>query len=286
MKNTIRSELYKALTNKLFFAAVAIGTVFCAMDVAENYESVRFFDEMVAWTVESGLRIGTGHTGYSLFYLWSGLTAMTRGAVLFYTVWPVLAAMAYGWSYVGERRSGVYNQIAARTSATRYYISKYIAVFVSGGLAIALPALLGLLANAMFVPYEDISSSFNVLINSNFMSGLFYESHWAYAFVWIGVQFLCGGAAAGLCFAVGTKLRYGVMVILTPYALYVALDALVNSLRPSVLQNVPLALSPLRMVYATPGWNNPAWLVFSMLGGIVAVSFTLGYWQVVKHELA
>lgn len=286
MKNSIRSELCKALTNKLFYVAVAIGTVFCAMDVAENYEKMRYFDETVAWIMDSGLRLGTGHVGYSLFYLWSGLLPNTQGALLFYTVWPILAAMAYGWSYVGERRSGVFNQIAARTSTMRYYISKYIAVFVSGGLAIALPALLGLLANAMVVPYAEISSSFNVLRNQNFMSGLFYENHWLYAFVWIGVQFLCGGAAACLCFGVGTWLRYGVMVILTPYALYVVLDALVNSLRSTVLSDVELTLSPLKLISAMPGNYNPAWLVFSILGGITGISFLLGYWQVVKHELA
>lgn len=286
MKKSIRSELYKALTNKLFYIAVAIGTIFCAMDVVENYSQIRFFDETVAWIVDSGLRLGTGHDGYSLFYLWMGWCPNTRGALLFYTVWPVLAAMAYGWSYITERRSGVYNQIAARTSATRYYISKYIAVFVSGGLAVALPALLGLLGNAMFVPYAELSPSFNILHNRSFLSELFYQSHWLYALVWIGMQFLCGGAAACLCFVVGTKLLYSVMVILTPYALYVALDALTNSLRTSVLQDVPLALSPLRMVYATPGFSNPEWLMLAMLAGLIGTSFILGYWQVVKHELA
>lgn len=286
MKNSIRSELYKVLTNNLFYVSLAIGTMFCLMDVIENQEKMWLFDESLAWVAQSGLRIRTGHEGYSLFHLWMGLYVGTRGALLFYTVWPILAAMAYGWSYIGERRSGVYNQIASRTSAGTYYISKFIAVFVSGGLAVAVPVLLGLLANAMVVPYAEISSSFNVLRNQNFMSGLFYENHWLYAFVWIGVQFLCGGAAASLCFVTGTKLRYGVMVLLTPYALYVALDALLVSLRSTVLSDVELTLSPLKLISAMPGNYNPAWLVFSILGGITGISFLLGYWQVVKHELA
>ena len=124
MKNTIRSELYKALTNKMLYIAMAIGLAFWTMDVLENGKMMAYFDENLEWTVNSGLRVGTGHEGYSLFFLWSGLAPQTKGANLFYTVWPVLAAMAYGWSYSDERRSGVYNQIAARTSAKTYYIAK------------------------------------------------------------------------------------------------------------------------------------------------------------------
>ena len=286
MKNTIRSELYKALTNKMLYIAMAIGLAFWTMDVLENGKMMAYFDENLEWAVNSGLRVGTGHEGYSLFFLWSGLAPQTKGANLFYTVWPVLAAMAYGWSYSDERRSGVYNQIAARASAKTYYISKYIAVFVSGGLAVAVPVLLGLLGNAMFVPHAIVLQGLGAVRNNNFLSELYYTIPWAYGLIWCGVTFLCGGAAACLCFTVGTKLRYGVMVMLTPYAIYVALDALTNSLRTSVLHDVVLVLSPLRLVWSTPGWANPEWWVFLMLGMVTAFSFGVGYWQVVKHELA
>lgn len=286
MKNTLRTELRKALTNKMLYIAIAIGLVFCAVDIMENIEKMRAFNENLEWATTSGLRLRTGHTGYSLFYLWMGLYPHTSGANLFYTIWPVLAAMAYGWSYVDERKSGVYNQIAARTSAKTYYISKYIAVFVSGGLAVSVPVLLGLLGNAMVCPYADIVPSWGLVGNINSMSELFYSNLWAYGLLWCGMTFLCGGAAACLCFVVGTKLRYGVMVMLTPYAIYVALDALTNSLRASVLRDVTVIVSPLRLVHAVPGWANPEWLVFGILGLLTVFSFGVGYWQVVKHELA
>lgn len=286
MKSTIRSELYKALANKMLYIAIAIGLSFWAMDVMGTQEKLKVFDESLQWAVDSGLRVCTGHEGYSLFFLWSGLAPQTKGANLFYTVWPVLAAMSYGWSYCDERRSGVYNQIAARTSAMHYYVSKYIAVFISGGLAVAVPVLLGLLANAMFVPYALVLQGLGVVSNNNFLSELYYTAPWAYGLIWCGVTFLCGGTAACLCFIVGTKLRYGVMVMLTPYAIFVAIDALTNSLRTSVLKDVGFVLSPLRLVWSTPGWANPEWWVLLILAGLTAFSFSIGYWQVVKHELA
>ena len=73
MKSTIRSEIYKALTNKMLYIAIVIGLVFWAMDVMETREKLKVFDESLQWAVDSGLRVGTGHEGYSLFFLWSGI---------------------------------------------------------------------------------------------------------------------------------------------------------------------------------------------------------------------
>lgn len=286
MKNTLRTELRKALTNKMLYIAIGIGLVFCALDVLENCEKISLFNERLQQAITSGSRRRTGHDGYSLFYLWMGINPNTRGANLFFAIWPALGALAYGWSYIEERRSGVYNQIASRTSAKTYYICKYITVFVSGGLAVAIPVLLNLLANALVCPYAKISPVYNMVGNGYFMSELFHTSPWAYGLIWCVVVFLCGGVAACLCFVVGTKLRYGVMVVLTPYALYVAIDALIASLLPTVLVDYPYILSPLHLVKGMPGLCNPEWMVFLILGGLTLISFGVGYWQVVKHELA
>ena len=287
MLNAIRSELKKALMNKMLYISIAIGLLFCAWDVLENIEKIKEFNENLAWAVSyKGARQNTSHFGYSLFYLWMGLFPNTRGANLFYTIWPALAPMAYGWSYINERRSGVYNQIASRTSARTYYVSKYIAVFVSGGIAVGLPVLLNLLANALVCPFSPIPVAYGPVNNGLFMSEMYYTHPWIYGLAWCGMTFLCGGVAACLCFVVGTKLRHGVMVMLAPYALYVGLDAIINNLKATALKDVDLILSPLRLTNSTPGMSNPEWLVFSILGLLTLFSFGVGYWQVVKHELA
>lgn len=286
MKHSLRTELHKALSNKMLYIAIGIGLLFCALDVVENYEKMRFFDERIQRAANYGSRVGTGHEGYSLFYLWMGLSPNTRGANLYNTVWPVLAAMAYGWSYINERRSGVYNQIVSRVGAKTYYVSKYFAVFFSGGLAVGVPMLLDLLANALVCPYALIPASYGKVGNGYFLSELFHSNPWAYGLIWCSMTFLCGGVAACLCFTVGTKLRHGVMVMLTPYALYVVLNSLLTTLGTIVLKDNRYALSPLSLIQATPGYSNPEWLVFSILGLLTLISFSVGYWQVVKHELA
>ena len=270
----------------MLYLAMVVGLIFSSMDVWENYVKLEEFHETLQWIVGLDSRIGTGHAGYSLFHLWMGIYPNTQGASLFYAIWPVLAAMAYGWSYIEERRSGVYNQIASRTNARTYFVSKYVAVFVSGGLAVGVPMLVNLLSNALVCPYAKIPATYAIVSNNNIFSELFHTCPWAYGLLWCGMTFLCGGVAACLCFVVGTKLRHGVMVMLTPYAIYVALDALFANLKPTVLRGIGYALSPLWTVTSVPGFANPEWLVFSILGLLTLLSFCVGYWQVVKHELA
>ena len=285
MTATLRTELRKALTNKMLYIAIMFGIVICGMDVFDNALKIQEFDQRISDALAYGGTGRTSHTGYSLFYLWMGMTPMTQGSNWFCLIWPVLAAMAYGWSYADERRSGLFNQIASRGNPRRYYIAKYAAVFISGGLAVAIPVLLNLLVNALVCPFDYISPSFGLVQNINFMSALFYQNPWGYGLLWCGMTFLCGGIAACLCFIAGTKLRYGFMTILVPYGIYLLLDSLILSLRKSVLADVSLELSPLKLISAVPGFNNPEWLVFSILGGLTLLSFGIGYWQVVKHEL-
>lgn len=287
MKSALRTELKKALYNKMLWIAIGIGLLFCCGDILENIPQIQDYTQMIlSWSVSAQDRkVGTGHMGFSLFYLWMGLCPNTYSGYLFFTIWPVLTAMAYGWSYNEERRSGVYNQIAARSSVVAYYVSKYIAVFISGGLAIGIPMLVNLLGNALVCPYEPISPIAGPVSNQYFLSELFYTCPWAYGLAWCGTTFLLGGTAACLCFTVGAKLRYSVIVILTPYAIYVALDALLASFGIAFMNEVNLILSPLRMIYATPGFGNPEWFLFTALLVLIAGSFTIGYWQVTRHEL-
>lgn len=283
MKNTIRMELHKVFRNKILLFSIATGLVLCGMDVVENIYSIQQFHEILQWLITTDLRAGHGHSGYSLFYSWMGVTNVTRGASFYCIVWPVLAAMAYGWSYNSDRRSGVYDQIVVRSNAKTYYVAKYISVFVSGGLAVSVPLLANLLANALVCPYAIPKAT--IVHNGYFLSELFYTCPWAYGLIWCGMVFLIGGATACICFVAGTKLRHGVMLVLVPYVLYIGFDALVATFFPTLAYDLGLNVYLLFFIQGGPGFPNPEWFVFTVLAVLIGASFSIGYWQVVKHEL-
>ena len=283
MRGGLKTELWKALHNPMFYAALAIG---CGITLINVVENLAVAEELRASVLAEDHTGGSRSPwGFSLFFLWMPVNGMSYGKTLFYLVWPVLAAMPFGWSYLQERRGGLYNQLIIRTGRSTFYLAKYTAVFVSGGLAVAVPVLFNLLVNAMFCPYE-LPHILNMLqIGDGYaLSELYFTAPWVYALLWCGIDFLLGGAAAGLCFVVGTWLRLQVMTILTPFALLLVLDAAIAAIRDRYGWN--LELSPLQLAASVPGHPNPEWAVMAAFLLLAAVGFGLGYWQVVRHELA
>lgn len=286
MRTSLRTELYKALHNRMFFSALGIGIIISLINVVQCSGTVQEYTNWLLRVISEGRSMSTSYIGFSLFINWMGTNLISFSRSLFFFIWPVLAAMPYGWSYSSERRSGYYNQVASRSSRKRYFCSKYIAVFVSGGLAVAVPLLFDLLANALVSPdaVPDVTLMIQPISNGCFLSGLYYTHPWVFALIWCFVDFLWGGIAACTCFLVGAKIRLQVIVMLVPFMIFVLLDGLNTTVRRFML--LYQTFSPLQLAQPITMSANPGWVVFSVMGVLFLLTVTVGYWQVVKHELA
>lgn len=281
----VKIELWKAFHNKMFFFALLVGMILSMINVSENFPIVQ---ENTAWiinVIEKGKPYSKSFMACSLFLNWIAVKLNSFGHSAFYFVWPILAAMPYGWSYSRERRSGIYNQFVSRSNPKIYYFSKFAAVFTSGGAAVAIPVLMNLMINALICPYDvpNIMNLQNVIADGRFLSSLYYTYPWIHGLIWCIMDFLWGGAAACLCFIVGTKLRLSVLVTLIPFAILALIDGLCTTLY-STFQGC-FELSPLKLAAAATTNPNPEWIVFTALSVVLVTGFTIGYWQVVKHEL-
>ena len=274
---SVRAELYKVLHNKMLWIAIGMGLVLIVMDLWEAYEGIRHAREnVIQWQAE-GKAV---YLGYSLFQSWIFSGSGTYAAGLLVTIWPLLAAMAFGWSYNNERISGVYNQVVSRIGIHRYFLSKHIAVFISGGLAYSIPIVVNLLVMALIYPawgHPDV-------LDINFLSGLALASPWGFCIAMCGMSFLWGGATACICHCTGTYLRHGVMVVLVPYALYIIIDTLISVYYTLTRTTIFIQWSP-RLLGAFFAIANPGWLQFSFLILFTLGSYAIGLWQVKKHEL-
>lgn len=283
MKNVLKTELWKAFHNKMIMLSLSIGILLAIADVAQNAGLVAELTEITLESVANNSGSGA-HGGYSLFILWMATNGMNFGSRNFYLIWPVLAALPFGWSYFQERRNGTYNQVVCRTGKNTYYAAKYLSVFISGGVAIAVPVMANLLMNALVCPYSFPLLGITPIMNGSFLSALYYTNPWVYSLIWCGVEFLWGGAAACLCLAFGTVVKYQVLVILCPFLCFFVF----NAAYPLIVNvtGFTLNFSPLQMAEAATQNSNPEWLVFSVIGILLFSSLTIGYWQVTKNEFA
>lgn len=275
-KKTLRGELYKLFHHKLFWIALAVGMVLNFLDLLENWQNIQ---KPIQWVIEKQQEGVDTYLGYSVFSNWIALGGGTYAAGLYVTLWPILVAMVFGWSYNQDRMTGVYNQLASRVGLKRYFRAKHAAVFIGGGLVFAVPIFLNLLAMALIWPAVGRPGVFDTA----FLAELAAVSSWGYCFAVCGMCFLWGGATACICHCVGTFLRHGVMVVLVPYALYIAIDTVITVW--AAQYSSPLyQLSP-RLLGLFHNGSNPGWLQFSYLILFTVGSYLLGLRQVRKQEL-
>lgn len=280
--HSIRVELWKAIHNPFFYISILIGTGLVLMDSFNVYTIIA--DLIKSIDAGKQATIAT-YENISLYGVWLPIGGLSSGARTFLYVWPILAALPFGWSYWSERKNGSYGSIVMKTGKRTYFLSKCIACFVSGGMVIALPLLINLCVDALFcpIPIPSVKYGYYPIINGWFLSKLFYTHPWIYCLSWCGVCFLWGGATSVLCMAAGSKPRLMVTVILLPFLVYMVTEILLRTVVRSMYRFY-LTLSPLQMVMAAPGDPNPCWVVLGEWGLLLILGILISYRQVVKHE--
>ena len=220
MGNCIRTEMWKAFHNKMMRSALLIGFILVIADLVQT--AITVSDLGASYAHSPG-----GYDGCSLFVNWIGVNGVTVGAVVFYAVWPFLAAMPYGWSLYEDNRSHMTNNILTRVSYSQYLTAKMAAVFVSGGIAIALPVTADLFASAMICPacIPRVTLPITGFCSGTaFLAKLYYTHPWLHAIIWCVIEFFWGGVAASLCIIVGHKVKHRFFVTATPLLLFLLLD--------------------------------------------------------------
>ena len=279
MKNCIRTELRKALLGKRFRLALLMGAAIVAAHAAESFAEVF---ELIRANEEIA---GASFLGCSLFIWWIGVDGWTMGRTFLYSLWPLLAAIPYGASYLRDFQSGLYNQIVTRGGRRQYFIAKYIAVSVSGGLAVSFPLVLDLLLHAAICPAIPMEPGtfLTGIFDGNFLSLLSYQAPWLYVFLWCGIDFLWGAAAACTCLMLGTKLRNGFFTATFPLVVLTVLNGLCRTIAKAY--NLNVLLSPLWLASPSAGRYNPGYILLPELAIWLLGTFVIGYRQVTKNEL-
>lgn len=194
MGNCIRTEMWKAFHNKMMRSALLIGFILVIADLVQT--AITVSDLGASYAHSPG-----GYDGCSLFVNWIGVNGVTVGAVVFYAVWPFLAAMPYGWSLYEDNRSHMTNNILTRVPYSQYLTAKMAAVFVSGGIAIALPVTTDLFASAMVCPacIPRVALPITGFCSGTaFLAKLYYTHPWLHAIIWCVIEF-SGAALRPVC---------------------------------------------------------------------------------------
>lgn len=228
MLKSIKNELYKSIHNKFFVTAMIIAFVIQLFSVQPNYDFYcEAIDHFFKYNVEKGIFSDRlFFENVDIYTFWISIEGVTMGYNLAKYLLPILAVLPFGWSFLSEQKSGYQFQTVCRIGKTKYFISKYIATFISGALPIAFLLLSNYAILALFCPiHTPAVDSLSTGIDMGYIGGtLFYENAFLFMLMWTGISCLWAGTLAGLTMLAAQLMKQSIFIMLFPFFITIVWD--------------------------------------------------------------
>ena len=213
MIESIKNELYKSLHNKLFAISMIIAFIIQIFSVQPN---AAFKNEALEHYLTTSSMGGVSNKvffeSFDIYTFWIGIEGVSMGCYLSKYLIPILAVTV------------------SRIGKANYFISKYIATFISGALPTAFILLSNYAVLALICPLHTPSiDSLTTGIQIGMIgSSLFYKNAFLFMLMWTGISSLWAGTLAGLTMVASQFMKTGIFVMLFPFFITILWDNICN----------------------------------------------------------
>ena len=214
----------------------------------------------------------------SLFSTWMGNELFPIQSYIFYLILPLLAVLPFGSSFFEDIKSGYIINVCTRVEKKIYFKAKYLAVFLSGGVAVVAPLLLNLVLSSMFMPaFIPDNGTVGTISPTTIAYEVFFTHPLIYVLMLIVIDFIFAGVIAtlALSYTYFTEHRFGVMIV--PFVFYFFIYSLTN-----LIDKTDYSL----FFMLNGGANNnylPVYILYFLL--FFALSYVIFMWKGKKQDV-
>ena len=286
MCSVLKLELKKAFKNKFFWISVVLGCLITLLSFEHMVNM--YYEGMSAISGNSTDIMYDPHIGINtVFNCWIGGEPFSLGSSIYFFVFPLLIALPYGWSYSEERKCGYRRMMIAKTGKKKYYCAKYVAVFLSGGVAMVLPLIFNFWMTLLVVPaiLPDVTMNmFYGVFGGSFLAELYYTVPFLYVAIYLFIDFVYCGFLVCICMAVSGIVRQKWGVVLIPFLLLLFVHVIADYIYsdPSVAYKELSPLYFLRGVEVRYSFSGSIILLFAI--GLLVISL-IGVIKEYRNEI-
>ena len=286
MCSVLKLELKKAFKNKFFWISVVLGWLITLLSFEHMVNM--YYEGMSAISGNSTDIIYDPHIGINtVFNCWIGGEPFSLGSSIYFFVFPLLIALPYGWSYSEERKCGYRRMMITKTGKKKYYCAKYVAVFLSGGVAMVLPLIFNFWMTLLVVPaiLPDVTMNmFYGVFGGSFLAELYYTVPFLYVAIYLFIDFVYCGFLVCICMAVSGIVRQKWGVVLIPFLLLLFVHVITDYIYsdPSVAYKELSPLYFLRGVEVRYSFSGSIILLFAI--GLLVISL-IGIIKEYRNEI-
>lgn len=245
MKNFI-CELKNALKSKLFYLNCIIPTVLSLILAFHSIQSFKINSVPVLNEIQSGnIHFNPMIQNYSIFNLWIGATNENIIKTILFYAFPLVAAIAYGWSFRNDREV-LYS--IGKKEYKKYCMSRYFTIFITSGLTLAIPLIVNLLTILLFVPVIYPDSAYDIyfgIFSYHFASDLFYSAPFLHTGIFILFAFVYSGLIGCLSYAFYTVYNNRIIAIIITYIIFFIINWKNDDISSLITTSNELTVSPI-----------------------------------------
>jgi len=287
MIRMLRIELYKTLRTHFFALSVLISMVFVIMS-AVSCLSYYYSDAGIIGAIKrveehgfsQGIHLGT------LYGTWIGGQDISLGGKLFFTLIPLLATIPCGWLLFEEVHSGYLKTIIPKCGRKKYFLSKAIATFITGGLAIVIPLIFSLVVISLFIPAIKPNVIYSHMEFSMWHGDLFSELAFSHPLlfttVYLCIDFVFAGFFACLSITTVFLAKTRAAVVIIPFLFITVCDMA----RMYLFYISYIEISPIMLMHPLPLENTataPVMVAWLTILSVFTLPFILS--RGLKHEI-
>lgn len=265
-------ELKRAVINKNMLITLLVGIAITLPHTISN-----FINEKAYMNYISAMDLTSGADLTSLYGRWFGMSSILQE--MYFYILPVLAVYPAAMIYFRDRKSGYLKNLYTRCSKKKCLLAKYIAVFISGGIAAAAPLVFAFLTTALYAPARVPDSTvMNHLGGASMWADLFFTKPLLYVLGFLLMDFIYGGLFACFAMSLSEFVKHVFSVFISPFLLisawgFICIQLGIQNLNP---QN-----------FLSPGQNGGAGNIHAIViiaFILAAVSFFLFYFGGIYNE--
>ena len=227
-----RIELKRAFHNRGMLLSLTIGCILSFAHVIQYQILPTYLNNGIVTPEVTEFSKGRTVAPSAIAGAWLAGNPTNWAGFLFFLLLPILAMLPFGVSYFSDRESGYLKNIYTRMPRKQYLTNKFLAAFLSGGTAVAIPLVLNLLCSMIFLPnlLPPVIHPYNFINPTRFLYELYFSCPLFYIGIFIVLDFLLGGMFACITLAVSYLSDYKVIVGIVPFFLQLGIHILATML--------------------------------------------------------
>ena len=161
-----------------------------------------------------------------LYHRWLGGNTVSVQSFLFFMILPLLAALPFADSFYSDATSGYVAEIFTRIDRSRYFVGKYVSVFLSGSICVLFPLVLNFLLSACVLPAlkPDAADQFRFQATAA-MGEMYHNNPLLFLLIRCFFIFVIAGLFAVFALSASYYCNYQFLALISPFLLYIAMVA-------------------------------------------------------------